>query len=109
ERLVRGDARHPVEQSRVDRALDLDVLRDVDRRFRRQLLPVPDAPLSRGQRNVLGGHQAALSPSVGVGFTAVNGPGLAAWGRKSKTMTTEIGLFPVPFHPEPFRERDRPA
>jgi hypothetical protein len=107
---VGADPRDAVEQFVVERSLDLDVLRDVDRRFGRQLLRVPDALLSGRKRNELGGHQAALSRSKGVSFTPGIGTGRAPAGRNSERMTTElIGLSPSPFTPSRFRERDRPA
>ncbi|CNG07318.1 Uncharacterised protein [Mycobacterium tuberculosis] len=111
EDLVRADPRDAVEQFVVERSLDLDVLRDVDRCFRRQLLRVPDALLSGRKRNGLDGHQAALSRSKGVSFAPGIGTGTVPAGRKSsERMTTElIGLSPSPFTPSRFRERDRPA
>lgn len=94
-----GAARHPVEQLMVDRALDLDVLRDVDRRLGRQLLRVPDALLGGRKGNVLGGHQAALSGSQGVRITPGIGTGKAPGCRNSKRMTTELTGFPRPLSP----------
>ncbi|GAA4058596.1 hypothetical protein GCM10022214_08660 [Actinomadura miaoliensis] len=64
--LVRGDPRHAVEQFVVDRALDLDVLRDVNRRPGRQLLGVPDRALRRRKGHILnGGHQGKCFPGRG--------------------------------------------
>ncbi|WP_307796996.1 hypothetical protein [Actinomadura barringtoniae] len=63
---MRRNARHTVEQIVVDRSLDFDVLRNMNRRFRRQLLRIPDALLSGGKRNVLRRHQEALSRSEGL-------------------------------------------